>query len=328
MNLEKHTLFSRNTPPRPATAETTASAQPPEPVMEALARTPRACLDDVFLSQGIRDELALNLAMIRNHALLYEEWGLARIEPQQRGVVLNFYGPPGTGKTKTAEAMAHELGKTILEANYAVLVSELQGKTGKNIEAVFNSARAENAVLFFDEADSLLSRRAEGSSPGGGQDLNTAKSIMLKQLDQFDGVVIFATNLFRNYDSAFFRRISAHIHFDLPCAQVREQLWRFMLSPNVPGRENIDMAALVASSEGLAGGDIANVVKQTLGRLLMKSPRLLTQDDLTTRIDRLREARNAQQGIGERVLQGEEKAAALRKFGVSEPEPESRAAAA
>ena len=301
----------------PVSALPTVAANQPQTVA-SLSRVAKTRLDEVFLSPGIRSELDTCLAMIREYDLLYNDWGLSTIEPCQRGVMLNFYGPPGTGKTKTAEALASELGQPILEANYATLVSELQGKTGKNIEAVFESARAEGAVLFFDEADSLLSRRVENATQGGSQDLNTAKSIMLRQLDRFEGVVIFATNLFQNYDPAFFRRITRHIGFELPCETVRNRLWQFMLSPAIPGRDTVDIEALVAYSDGLSGGDIVNVIKQTLGRLLMKNPRILCQDDLHTSIDTLRRARSAQQGIEERVLEGEEKADVLRRLAHTE----------
>ena len=312
MNFQQHSA-RKPIHTAPTTTQPPVAANQPE-AGECLSRASRTRLDQVFLSPGIRGEIDTCLAMIREYDLLYRDWGLSLIEPHQRGVALNFYGPPGTGKTKTAEALAHELGQPILEVNYATLLSSLQGQTGKNIEAVFESARTENAVLFFDEADSLLSRRVENASQGGAQDLNTAKSIMLRQLDRFEGVVIFATNLFQNYDPAFFRRINSHIGFALPCEVVRNHLWQFMLSPGVPGRDTVDFQALVAYSDGLSGGDIVNVIKQTLSRLLMKTPRILSQDDLHASIDTLRRARNAQRGIEERVLEGEEKADVLRRL--------------
>jgi len=87
-----------------------------------------------------------------------------------------------------------------------------------------------------------------------------------------------------------------------------------MLSANVPGRNALDMAALAAYSEGLSGGDMVNVVKKTLGRLLLKTPRVLVLDDLQMGIDEIKLARRQHQGIQEEILEGEEKEAALRKL--------------
>ncbi len=294
------------------TSGTAASLTPNAPAL--MAREARERLENVFVSAAVREQIDLCMAMIRDYDLLFHDWELSKIDPRQRGVTLNFFGPPGTGKTKMAEALAHEFGKKIIEVNYASLVSELQGQTGKNIEAIFTSAREENAVLFFDEADSLLSRRAENASRGGDQDLNTAKTIMFKQMDRFDGIIIFATNLFQSYDAAFFRRILAHIEFKLPDQAVRQQLWDSMLSTRVPGRNALDMEALAAYSEGLSGGDMVNVVKKTLGRLLLKTPRILVLDDLQMGIDEIKLARRQHQGIEEEILEGEEKEAALRKL--------------
>jgi AAA+ superfamily predicted ATPase len=294
------------------TSGTAASLTPNAPAL--MAREARERLENVFVSAAVREQIDLCMAMIREYDLLFNDWELSKIDPRQRGVTLNFFGPPGTGKTKMAEALAHEFGKKIIEVNYASLVSELQGQTGKNIEAIFTSAREENAVLFFDEADSLLSRRAENASRGGDQDLNTAKTIMFKQMDRFDGIIIFATNLFQSYDAAFFRRILAHIEFKLPDQAVRQQLWDSMLSTRVPGRNALDMEALAAYSEGLSGGDMVNVVKKTLGRLLLKTPRILVLDDLQMGIDEIKLARRQHRGIEEEILEGEEKEAALRKL--------------
>jgi ATP-dependent 26S proteasome regulatory subunit len=76
-------------------------------------------------------------------------------------------------------------------------------------------------------------------------------------LDRFDGVVIVTTNLFENYDPALLRRIQRHIHFRLPNASMRRELFALHL-PN-PDRVTADYAALAELSKGLSGGDILNI---------------------------------------------------------------------
>jgi SpoVK/Ycf46/Vps4 family AAA+-type ATPase len=79
----------------------------------------------------------------------------------------------------------------------------------------------------------------------------------MQKLDRFDGVVIVTTNLFENYDPALLRRIQRHIHFRLPNASMRRELFAYHL-PN-PDRVTADYAVLAGLSRGLSGGDILNV---------------------------------------------------------------------
>ncbi len=79
----------------------------------------------------------------------------------------------------------------------------------------------------------------------------------MQELDRFDGVVIVTTNLFENYDPALLRRIQRHIHFRLPNASMRRELFALHL-PN-PERVRADYAVLAGLSKGLSGGDILNV---------------------------------------------------------------------
>ena len=87
---------------------------------------------------------------------------------------------------------------------------------------------------------------------------------MLKQLDAFDGIVAFATNLSKNFDTAFVRRIAQHIEIPLPNEEGRRAIWEKMISQKVPGRETLPWDRLVAESEGFAGGDIKNAVVNAL----------------------------------------------------------------
>ena len=108
----------------------------------------------------------------------------------------------------------------------------------------------------FDEADSLLSKRvATGESCSTS--INQNRNTLMQELDRFDGVVIVTTNLFENYDPALLRRIQRHIHFRLPNASMRRELFAFHL-PN-PERVEADYAVLAELSRGLSGGDILNI---------------------------------------------------------------------
>lgn len=146
------------------------------------------------------------------------DWGFAAVDPAGKGVVLNFFGPPGTGKTLTAEALAGSLSKPLMFMSIADLESKFMGDTSKNIAQVFKTATAEGAVLFFDEADTLLGKRLSSVTQGIDNEVNAMRSTLLIELEKHEGVVIFATNFAKNYDSAFVSRISQHIQFALPGA--------------------------------------------------------------------------------------------------------------
>src|SRR3954451_23893070 len=127
---------------------------------------PRRTFDDVVLPPSTLRALNHALALVRKHDLIFHQWGLAERHSTGLGLAFHFAGPPGTGKTICAEAVAKTLGRPLLKVRYSEIESAWAGETGKNVVAVFREARASNAVLFFDEADSIASRRFSGTSHG------------------------------------------------------------------------------------------------------------------------------------------------------------------
>ena len=125
--------------------------------------TPGRTLADVVLPPQTRRTLEHALAQVRNHNLIFGRWGLGERHTAGRGLAFNFAGPPGTGKTICAEAIAHELGLKLLVVDYAQAESMWFGETPKNIVAAFRAAAEQNAVLFFDEADAIATRRSVGA---------------------------------------------------------------------------------------------------------------------------------------------------------------------
>jgi len=244
------------------------------PEMERLenfeVRKPQRCLEDLIVSESIVTQIQTTLNRIRYHDTLYNTWNLKKIDPYGRRTAINFFGPPGTGKTFCAEAIAHHLGKSIITVNYAEIESKYVGETPKNITAAFKKAKETDAVLFFDEADSILGKRLTSVTQSADHGVNVSRSVMLLQLDDFDGVIIFASNLPENYDGAFVRRILAHIEFELPDQDCRKRLWNYLLPTEVPRSPDTTAEWLAAQSEGLAGGDILNVVKLAASQAVVR----------------------------------------------------------
>lgn len=129
-----------------------------------------------------------------------------------------------------AEAIAHKLGKKILKVSYADVESKYHGEGPKMVKSIFLAAKNNDAVLFFDEADSLLSKRLTSVSQGSEQAINSMRSQLLICLEEFRGIVIFATNLVINYDQAFLTRLIS-VEFKNPDVDTRKVIWDVHIKP-------------------------------------------------------------------------------------------------
>jgi SpoVK/Ycf46/Vps4 family AAA+-type ATPase len=224
------------------------------------AVTPARTFDDVVLPADTRRALDQALALIRHRRLILEEWGLGERHASGLGLAFNFAGPPGTGKTLCAEAVAHALGRPLLAVRYSEMDSRWAGETVKHVASVFAAAARQQAVLFFDEADAIASRRFASVTHAYEREANIVVNVLLRELEAFDGVTIFATNLAANMDPAFERRIQTHILFTMPDAEERKAIWRLQVHPDrTPLAPDVDFAALAAAFPA-SGGQIRNAV--------------------------------------------------------------------
>jgi SpoVK/Ycf46/Vps4 family AAA+-type ATPase len=210
-----------------------------------------------------------------------------------RRIAVNFYGPPGSGKTSAADALAQLLGMNIMKVNYAELESRFVGETPKNVRLAFRQARDISALLFFDEADSILSRRFSTLSQANEAYINQTRSTMMLELDAFQGVVVFATNLASNYDDAFVRRIASHVRFSLPGRDLRERLWQKYLPTALPQAPDVMPGTLAEMTEGFSPADIATAVRRAAVRAAVRSgpQQQVFLEDLRGVIDKIRSAK-------------------------------------
>ena len=221
---------------------------------------PARTLSEVVLPPQTRRTLDQALAEVRNHNLIFTRWGLGERHTSGRGLAFNFAGPPGTGKTICAEAIAHALGKKLLVVDYAEAESMWLGETPKNIVAAFRAASEQNAVLFFDEADAIATRRSIGAGSAPDRERNLTVNVLLRELETFNGIVIFATNLAANFDRGFERRIRTHVLFEIPGAEERARIWHLQIHPTkTPLGPDVDFNQL-AERYVATGGDIKNAV--------------------------------------------------------------------
>jgi AAA+ superfamily predicted ATPase len=217
---------------------------------------PRKSWDDLVLGEPKAQQLHNIVARYRHAVKVYDEWGVSTASG--RGAVALFTGPSGTGKTLAAEVMAHTLDLDLYRIDLSRVVSKYIGETEQNLERLFQAASAGNAVLFFDEADSIFGKRSEVKD-GRDRYANLEVSYLLQRMESYDGVVVLATNLPGNIDEAFLRRIHEIVHFTLPTAEERKAIWGRHLHDGDLPVSAIDLDRLAQRFE-LTGGQIRNVV--------------------------------------------------------------------
>jgi SpoVK/Ycf46/Vps4 family AAA+-type ATPase len=291
-------VISHTTPTPPPLSHNESEAAPAlpgedlSPTQRALqyrSQPPLYTFEQLVVPAELMDDLQAAVAVLRLEQLVFDQWGLRAIEPFPH-TALNFHGPPGTGKTLAAHAIAYSLQRPILVASYAEIESKFHGEGPKNIKAVFSAAERDQAVLFIDEADSLLSKRLTEVTHGAEQAINSMRSQLFLCLQEYQGIVIFATNLVENYDRAFETRVR-HFAFPLPDHTGRTAIWRKHLVPQLPLASDVEPTELAQHAEDVCGRDIKNAVIDAAIRTARSGRTQVTAYDLTTAIDRLRAAR-------------------------------------
>jgi SpoVK/Ycf46/Vps4 family AAA+-type ATPase len=267
----------------------------PELTMEERAaqyvpQQPLYTFNFLAVSEEVKETLLAAIDVIRLDQKLFHEWNLKEIEPFPR-TALNFFGPPGTGKTLAAHALAHYLNAPIMMASYAQIESKFHGDGPKNVEALFYAAQRDKAVLFIDEADSLLSKRFTDVSQGLEQSINSMRGQLMVSLERYQGIVIFATNLIESYDKAFETRVR-HIEFPLPDEKSRREIWLRHLPRQLPLSDDVSIEEL-AKIDSVCGRDIKNAVIDAAIRAARAKKNFVTLQDLVVAVERIKTARNA-----------------------------------
>jgi AAA+ superfamily predicted ATPase len=230
---------------------------------------PALTLADVGGLADVKDRLEVAfLAPMRNPELrkLYGK--------SLRGGLL-LYGPPGCGKTFVARAVAGELGAAFVSVGIADVLDMWIGASEHNLRQLFELARRKApCVLFFDEVDALGQRRSQLRNNA----MRTTVNQFLAELDsadaENDGVfVLGATNSPWDVDPALRRpgRFDRTVLVLPPDAPARTEILGYHLRERpIAG---IDLAAVVARTDGFSGADLAHLCETAAERALLDSVR-------------------------------------------------------
>jgi len=252
------TSVARGTPPDPGQAIETALRQYLESKLGAVATrvTRLASWSQIVLPADIHDSIVELVARIRHRRTVYDTWGFDQVMSTSRGLTALFQGGPGTGKTLVASAIANELGLDLYRIDLSRVMSKWIGETEQNLAKVFDSAEEGQALILFDEADSLFGKRTEVRT-SVDRYANLETNYLLQRLDTFEGVAVLTTNFGTAIDAAFKRRLSCRLTFPFPDEEARERLWRVHLPEQLPLAGKLDLADL-AHRYKMSGGYIRN----------------------------------------------------------------------
>lgn len=214
--------------------------------------------EDLVISPQQKHEMHLICNQLKYRSVVGEEWGFYKKTAYGRGICALFYGSPGTGKTMAVQVIANELGLDLYRVDLSQLVSKYIGETEKNISQLFQKAKNINALLFFDEADALFSKRSEVKD-SHDRNANAQTAHLLQKLEDYEGIAVLATNYINNIDDAFKRRIKFMINFAFPQASVRLRLWKTILPQQVPCAEELDFEYYAEHFE-LSGSSIKEIL--------------------------------------------------------------------
>ena len=219
------------------------------------AKVPNVHFSDIAGMEEVKLAVKRRIIYPRQHPEYYEKF------KKKVGGGILMYGLPGTGKTMMAKAIAAEVGATFFEVKCSDIVSKWFGEAEKNIRNLFDAAREVNdAVIFFDEFEAIGSRRSDSESA-----TNRIVPELLAQIQGFNEskgnlLVMAATNMPWNIDSALMRpgRFAERLYIPLPDESARQFLIEKNLS-EVPLSPDVDFADLVYSTAGYNGSDIVEL---------------------------------------------------------------------
>jgi SpoVK/Ycf46/Vps4 family AAA+-type ATPase len=232
--------------------------------------------NDLVLNEKTSSQIAEIEIWLKHNAVLMNDWGMkSRIKP---GFRVLFSGPSGTGKTLTASLLGKYTNRDVYRIDLSMVISKYIGETEKNLSKLFDRAANKNWILFFDEADALFGKRTNVRD-AHDKYANQEVSYLLQRIESHAGLVILASNLKNNIDSAFTRRFNSIVEFDNPSAQERLILWKKNIPPNVKLDEKIVLKDIAAKYE-VSGANIVNIIHYACLKTLENKSTIISYADL------------------------------------------------
>ena len=237
---------------------------------------------DLILNEKTTAQIAEIETWLKHNEVLMNKWGMkSRIKPGYR---ILFAGPPGTGKTLTASILGKYTGRDVYRIDLSLVISKYIGETEKNLSKLFDRAENKDWILFFDEADALFGKRT-GVRDAHDKYANQEVSYLLQRIESHAGLVILASNMKSNIDSAFTRRFNAIIEFEIPSTQERLILWQKNIPKNVRLDDQIKLEEIARKYE-VNGANIVNIIHYACLKTIEKKSKTISFSDLLNGIQK------------------------------------------
>jgi SpoVK/Ycf46/Vps4 family AAA+-type ATPase len=233
-------------------------------------------LDDVILY----DELKKKIENIIEEFKYREILATYGLKPKQK---LLFCGPPGTGKTLTSYVISSVLGYPLVYIRFDSIVSSFLGETATNLRKIFDFIEQGEWVVLFDEFDIIGKKRDDPYEHG---EIKRVVNNFMQMLDNYKGksLLIAATNHQYLLDSAIWRRFDDILFFDMPDANLREQLFKKYLRV-LKKSNNLDIQELSKITDGFSHADIAQTCEEALRRAIIMNRTKINYDDINSAIN-------------------------------------------
>ncbi len=197
----------------------------------------------------------------------FQKQGIGKVQdPDRPRMNLLLSGPPGTGKTEFVKYLGSVLKTKVNVKMGSDLLSMWVGGTEANIKQAFTEAEAEHSILFLDEIDGLVQSRTNAVRSWEVTQVNE----LLYWMENFNGVMIGATNFLQNLDQAIMRRFTFKLQFDFLDEAGKLAFFEKCFKTTLSGEERRRLAAIPTLAPGdfrtvrqslfYYGGDVTNTM--------------------------------------------------------------------
>lgn len=240
--------------------------------------------DDLVLNPSTDEKLAELKDALLYKDQLSEEWGLgAHLKPGYRAI---FYGPSGTGKSLTATLLGKMLDRDVYRVDLSAIISKYIGETEENLRKLLSKSEDKGYILFFDEGDALFGSRSDDVQNSNDQHQNQLIAYLLQAIENFNGIIILATNMKHNMDSAFSRRFQSSIFFGPPKPEQGLELWTRLWPQQLKKEPSLDFK-LLASSKPFTAATIVQIVHNLALQAIRKNKYSVGMADIKRIVEEL-----------------------------------------
>lgn len=221
---------------------------------------PKYNLEEVVLNENLKHSVSRILAISKNKSKIVNDLKIQNSLKSGNAILCNFHGEIGSGKSCVIHAIANEINKNVAILNYNRLESIQIHNIPRVIKSVFEIAKRQNAILVIQEADRLIKERDVNCSEYNDHIINTVKSCIKSEIENFDSMLFFTSNIKEKVDRYFSRLFFINVEFENPDYYEREQLWKLYIGSELKLSPILDQKTLAQKYDDVTRADIRDIL--------------------------------------------------------------------